>query len=66
MWKTQTARVKTAVQSPLFIDLLAFQNEAFDYIIIDGDAISMTSDISIMAKHFDGIVMVLECGEGKI
>ncbi|MCI4625474.1 MAG: CpsD/CapB family tyrosine-protein kinase [Candidatus Magnetoovum sp. WYHC-5] len=37
----------------------------YDYIIYDGRSILDSSDTTIIAKHFDGILMVIECEKVK-
>lgn len=37
----------------------------FDYVILDGHSIFSSSDVLLVAKHFDGIVMVVECEKTK-
>ena len=40
------------------IDLL---KQRFDYIILDGPTVLGSSDVSVLAKYFDGVIIVVEC-----
>ncbi|MHB8835962.1 MAG: CpsD/CapB family tyrosine-protein kinase [Candidatus Methylomirabilia bacterium] len=40
---------------------LASLKDKFDYVICDGSAVFSSSDASIVASHFDGIVLVVQC-----
>ena len=42
-------------------DLLGSLKKDFDYVIVDGQSVSGSSDVSIISKYFDGIVFVVEC-----
>jgi capsular exopolysaccharide synthesis family protein len=42
-------------------DLLGSLKKDFDYVIVDGQSVSGSSDVSIVSKYFDGIVFVVEC-----
>ena len=50
-----------------FFDLNVLRNKLeilrkeFDHVIIDGQSLSGSSDISLISKYFDGIVFVVEC-----
>jgi capsular exopolysaccharide synthesis family protein len=44
-----------------FATQLASLRSKFDYVICDGSAVFGSSDASMVASHFDGIVLVLEC-----
>jgi capsular exopolysaccharide synthesis family protein len=35
--------------------------QSFDYIIVDGQSVSGSSDVSNISKYFDGVVFVVEC-----
>jgi capsular exopolysaccharide synthesis family protein len=37
----------------------------FDYVILDGESILPSSKVPLIAKHFDGIIMVVECEKTK-
>jgi len=40
---------------------LAALKDKFDYVVCDGSAVFSSSDASIIASHFDGIVLVVQC-----
>ena len=42
-------------------DLLGSLKKDFDYVIVDGQSVSGSSDVSIISKYFDGVVFVVEC-----
>ena len=42
-------------------DLIGSLKKDFDYVIVDGQSVSGSSDVSIVSKYFDGIVFVVEC-----
>lgn len=44
-----------------FVQRLASLKEKFDYVIWDGSAVFSSSDASIVASLFDGVVLVVEC-----
>jgi len=44
-----------------FKEKLDFMKKDFDYVILDGHSILSSSDVPLVAKYFDGIVMVVEC-----
>ncbi|NQT92509.1 MAG: CpsD/CapB family tyrosine-protein kinase [Lentisphaerae bacterium] len=44
---------------------LANLKSKFDYIVCDGDSVIPSSDAAMVAKHFDGIVFVVECEKTK-
>ncbi|MDP8218719.1 MAG: CpsD/CapB family tyrosine-protein kinase [Candidatus Theseobacter exili] len=44
-----------------FANKLSALKNNFDYVIFDGDSVLGSSDVSIAAKHFDGIIFVVEC-----
>jgi len=44
-----------------FATQLASLRSKFDYVICDGSAVFGSSDASMVASHFDGIVLVVEC-----
>lgn len=48
-------------RSQSFVKKLAALKEKFDYVICDGSAVFSSSDASMIAKSFDGIVLVVEC-----
>ena len=37
----------------------------FDYVVLDGNSILSSSEVSLIAKHFDGVIMVVECENTK-
>ncbi len=44
------------------LDALASQ---YDYVVIDGDSVLSSSNAAIMAQHFDGVLLVIECEKTK-
>ena len=42
-------------------DLIGSLKKDFDYVIVDGQSVSGSSDVSIISKYFDGIIFVVEC-----
>jgi protein-tyrosine kinase len=42
-------------------NLIVSLKKDFDYVIVDGQSVSGSSDVSIISKYFDGIVFVVEC-----
>jgi capsular exopolysaccharide synthesis family protein len=62
----------TAISNPLdiyrskdFKTKLDSLREMFDYVIFDSHSILSASDTSIAARHFDGVVIVVECEKTK-
>jgi len=37
----------------------------FDYIVFDAGSVMTSSDVALMARHFDGVVLVAECEKTK-
>lgn len=37
----------------------------YEYVVFDGDSVLSSSNAAIMAKHFDGVLLVLECEKTK-
>ena len=48
-----------------FKEKLDSMKKGFDYVILDGHSILSSSDVPLVAKHFDGIIMVVECEKTK-
>lgn len=44
-----------------FEEKLNYLKDHFDYVILDGHSILVSSDVSMVANYFDGIVLVVEC-----
>jgi len=44
---------------------LASLTSKFDYVVCDGDSVLGSSDAAIVAKHFDGVMFVIECEKTK-
>lgn len=42
-------------------NLIGSLKKDFDYVIVDGQSVSGSSDVSIISKYFDGVVFVVEC-----
>lgn len=62
----------TEISNPLdvfrsldFRDKLQKLRGMFDYVIFDGHSILASSDVSVAARYFDGVVVVLECEKTK-
>ena len=52
-------------KSERFKEKLDLWKKEFDYVVVDGNSILSSSEVSLIAKHFDGIVMVVECEKTK-
>lgn len=52
-------------KSEKFKEMLDIWKQDFDYVIFDGHSILISSDVSLVAKYFDGIIMVIECEKTK-
>lgn len=37
----------------------------FDYVVFDAGSVMTASDVAVMARHFDGVVVVVECEKTK-
>ena len=48
-------------RSHSFEEKLGFFKKNFDYVIYDGTSVFGASDASTIARHFDGIILVVEC-----
>jgi len=44
---------------------LAFLCAQFDYVLFDTGSVLASSDVALMARHFDGVVFVAECEKTK-
>ncbi len=44
---------------------LDFLKQMFDYIVFDGHSILISSDVPLVAKYFDGTIIVVECEKTK-
>jgi len=47
--------------SQLFENRLGFLKQNFDYTIFDGPSVLGFSDVSVIARYFDGVIFVIEC-----
>lgn len=56
-----TATLFDVTRANTFAAKLASLRDKFDYVICDGSAIFSSSDASLIAAHFDGVVVVVEC-----
>ncbi len=36
-----------------------------DYLVMDGDSVLASSDVWVLGKHFDGVLLVVECERTK-
>ena len=52
-------------KSELFKKKLEDLKQMFDYVILDGHSILVSSDISLIAKYFDGTIIVVESEKTK-
>jgi len=52
-------------KSPKFKTLLDQFRQEFDYVIFDCYSVHGSSDVSFCAKHFDGIMLAVECEKTK-
>jgi capsular exopolysaccharide synthesis family protein len=57
---TQTAGALEETSFPENLALLIVK-EHFDYVIVDDGPVFGSSDALVMCKHFDGVVLVVEC-----
>lgn len=48
-------------RSPMFKEKLDELKQKFDYVIFDCFSVQGSSDVSIAAKHFDGIILAVKC-----
>ncbi|MCC6347288.1 MAG: CpsD/CapB family tyrosine-protein kinase [Nitrospirales bacterium] len=60
-----TANPLDIYRSPLFGGKVEMLRSMFDYVVFDGGPILGTSDMSVAARHFDGVLVVLECERTK-
>jgi capsular exopolysaccharide synthesis family protein len=37
----------------------------FDYVVIDGDSVLVSSEVALFAQHVDGVILVTECEQTK-
>jgi protein-tyrosine kinase len=47
--------------SETFKDKLNYMKQNSDYVIFDAQSVSGTSDVPLISKYFDGIILVVEC-----
>lgn len=59
------ARSSEAVFSDPFSRCLAQLRKDFDYVVFDADSVLTSSDACVLAKHFDGVLFVVECEKTK-
>jgi protein-tyrosine kinase len=52
-------------QAEEFSKKLAALRAQFDYVIFDSGSVLTSSDVALMARHFDGVVFVAECEKTK-
>jgi protein-tyrosine kinase len=48
-------------ESETFKDKLNYMRQNSDYVIFDAQSVSGTSDVPVISKYFDGIILVVEC-----
>jgi capsular exopolysaccharide synthesis family protein len=48
-------------ETEMFKSTLNAMKERFDYVIVDSCSVFGSSDISLIAKLFDGVILVIEC-----
>lgn len=58
---SETTSTLDVFKSKLFKEKLDFLRQKFDYVIFDGRSILGSSDSSVVAKYFDGVILVVEC-----
>lgn len=58
---TETTNTLDIFRSKLFKEKLDFLKKKLDYVIFDGCSILGSSDSSVVAKYFDGVIIVVEC-----
>jgi Mrp family chromosome partitioning ATPase len=54
-----------AMESDVFAGKLKSLMARFDYVVFDGDSLLTSSNASMIVKHFDGVVLVVECERTK-
>lgn len=52
-------------RSPQFGAKVEILKGMFDYVVFDGSAVLGSSDMTVAARHFDGVLIVLECEKTK-
>ncbi|TAN43232.1 MAG: hypothetical protein EPN22_10410 [Nitrospirae bacterium] len=62
---TKTSNTLDVFRATDFGDKLAMLRDKFDYVIFDSSSILGSSDTSVAAQKFDGVVFVLECEKTK-
>ena len=58
---TETTNTLDIFRSKLFKEKLDLLKQKLDYVIFDGCSILGSSDSSVVAKYFDGVIIVVEC-----
>lgn len=58
---TEITNILDVFRSKFFKEKLDFLRQNFDYVIFDGGSTLGSSDASVIAKHFDGVILVVEC-----
>jgi capsular exopolysaccharide synthesis family protein len=59
---TEPKEKKLAIfETDKFKNIILCLKEQFDYVLVDGPAVFASPAITLMAKHFDGILFVIEC-----
>jgi protein-tyrosine kinase len=62
---TPSANPVELFHSEGFSSKLAILCSQFDYVIFDAGPVLTSSDTALMAKHFDGVIIVAECEKTK-
>lgn len=57
--------LSAVLKGGLLRERMAQLQEHFDYIIMDGCALMGSSEVSVLANQFDGVVLVVECEKTK-
>jgi capsular exopolysaccharide synthesis family protein len=58
---TKVSNMIDIFRSETFKDKLNFLKQRVDYLILDGPSVLSSSDASVISKHFDGVILVVEC-----
>jgi capsular exopolysaccharide synthesis family protein len=57
----ETANPLDVYKAATFKEKLDHYKEQYDFVIVDGHSMSSSSGAAVTARHFDGVVMVIEC-----
>ena len=63
---TRGNKTKAAFSEQRFAQKLAELRQRYSYVIFDGGSVLTSSDMSMLARHFDGVIFAVECEKTKI